>query len=104
MTYKQRKEALGIRSAPKSDKWSFAPHDYTGQVRPEPDYWERVGTSAPKPPIAEDLSRFASSDERVATAKAYWAKLTPAQRRKQVMLRRRNARIGVEKRKKTLPK
>lgn len=98
MTYDALKARLGIQPAPRSSSWSFGP-DYIGAVKPEPDYWDGPMT-VEKPPIQEDLSHLAAADHRVSAAKAYWQNLTPAQRRREVAKRRKNALEAAAKRRK----
>lgn len=100
MTYDDLKARLGIRPSPKSHNWSFSP-DWMGAVKPEPDYWDGP-MSVAKPPIQEDLSHLAADKRVVDAAKAYWANLTPAERRKQVLMRKRIAKMAAEKRRKKL--
>jgi ABC-type uncharacterized transport system ATPase subunit len=93
--YDQLKERLGIKVQPRH-VFTFD-HDYVGTEKADRS---SLGGSKhlPKPAIQEDLSRFAGNDKARHAAKSWWAKLTPRQRKAEVMKRRRNGAAGRVKR------
>lgn len=93
--YDAMKAKLGIKVAP-SRVWTFD-HDYVGTEKPDRSSMNRE-RRLPKPAIQEDLSRFAGNAKARQSAKGWWAKLTPAQRKREVMKRRKNGAAGRVKR------
>jgi ABC-type uncharacterized transport system ATPase subunit len=93
--YDQLKERLGIKVQPRH-VFTFD-HDYVGTEKADRS---SLGGSKqlPKPPIEEDLSRFQPNRKAVQSARGWWAKLTPRQRKAEVMKRRRNGAAGRVKR------
>ena len=94
--YEMQKLRLNINTAGKPNRFSMC-IEHNGTEKPEPDYWS--GSKVPpKPAIQEDLSRFAGNAKQREVAKGWCAKLTPAQRKREVAKRRKNGAAGRVKR------